>query len=135
MKTCGNILTIFIMVLLVPLSGCHNRQKGIAADQELIPREQMIKLLADVELTEAALKKQQVKLSHDSTKIIAQQSYDSLYAWYGVSHEQFQENLRYYQQDMEDFQVMMDSVIITLSRHKDSIPIFIKLQDTTKVKQ
>lgn len=134
MRTCGNILTIFIIVLLVSLSGCTNRQKSIAADQKLIPREQMIKLLADVELTEAALKKQQVKLSRDSIKIVAQQSYDSLYACYGVTHDQFQENLRYYQEDMGDFQVMMDSVIITLSRHKDSIPIFLKLQDTTKVK-
>lgn len=134
MKTCGNILTIFIMVLLVSLSGCNNRQKGIADGQKQIPREQMIKLLADVEVTEAALKKQQVKLSRDSIKVVAQHSYDSLYAWYGISHEQFQENLRYYQQDMEDFQVMLDSVIISLSRRKDSIPIFIKLQDTAKVK-
>lgn len=99
-----------------------------------MPREQLIHLMADIELTEAALKLKQVKMSRDSVKLFAEKCYDSLYQAYGVTPEQFRENLRYYQLDMEEFQAITDSVIINLTRRKDSVSNLSKTPDTLKTK-
>lgn len=127
-------LLLISLFLAVNLSGCRNGQQEIAAGYDKIPRDQMIRLMADVELTEAALKIKQVKMSRDSVKLFAAKCYDSLYQSYGVTPEQFRENLKYYQLDMEDFQAMTDSVIINLTRRKDSISNLSKTPDTLKTK-
>ncbi len=111
----------FLIIIAMSFSGCRSDKKSLPSGQKQIPRDQMIRLMADIELTESALKIKQVKMSRDSVKQFANFCYDSLYAYYGVSPEQFRENLRYYQGDMEDFQSMMDSVVVTLSRQRDSV--------------
>ncbi len=121
MRSGKGHISVVLLSLIVSLNSCKNDKKEFASGQQQIPREQMIRLMADIELTEAALKTKQVKLSRDSIKKIAAQSYDSLYSFYGVTPEQFKENLKYYQLDLEDFQAMSDSVIVTLTRHKDSV--------------
>lgn len=121
MRSAKGYISVVFLSLAVSLNSCQSDKKEFSSGQQQIPREQMIRLMADMELTEAALKTKQVKLSRDSIKKIAAQSYDSLYSFYGVTPEQFKENLKYYQLDLEDFQAMSDSVIITLTRHKDSV--------------
>jgi hypothetical protein len=122
------------MVLLASLAGCRKGQKEIADGVKKIPREQMIRMMADIELTEAALKLKQVKMSRDSVKQLAAKCYDSLYYFYGTTPEEFKENLRYYQLDMEGFQALSDSVIINLTRRKDSISNLPITPDTLKTK-
>lgn len=134
MNSSKNIFLLISLLLVLTLPGCRNGQKEIAAGLDMIPREQMIRMMADIELTEAALKIKQVKLSRDSVKLFAAKCYDSLYQYYGVTPEQFTENLKYYQLDMEDFQAMTDSVIINLTRRKDSLSNLSKTADTAKVK-
>ncbi len=134
MNSLKRTFLLISLLLAVNLTGCRNGQKEIAAGFDKIPREQMIRLMADVELTEAALKIKQVKISRDSVKLFAAKCYDSLYQSYGVTPEQFNENLKYYQLDMEDFQAITDSVIINLTRRKDSISNLSKKQDSIKSK-
>ncbi|MFH1119106.1 MAG: DUF4296 domain-containing protein [Bacteroidota bacterium] len=121
MKSGLNLLVFLFLIFGIVIQGCRDDHKSFASGQKQISREQMIRLMADFELTESALKMKQVKLSRDSVRLIAARCYDSLYAFYGISPEQFRENLRFYQSDMEDFQAMMDSVIVALTRHKDSV--------------
>ena len=129
------LLLLAVAGLLV--TGCKPGNTGFPEGQKQIPREQMVRLMADMELNEAALKLKQVRLSRDSVKKIARQSYDSLYVYYQVTPEQFKENLKYYQLDMDDFQEMLDEVIIELTQHKDSVSIQLKdvPSDTAKVKK
>lgn len=110
-----------LVIAALFVTGCSNNRRTLPSGQKQIPRDQMIRLMADLELTESALKIKQVKMSRDSVKQIATYCYDSLYAFYGVTPELFRENLRYYQGDMDDFQSMMDSVIVTITRHRDSV--------------
>lgn len=119
---------------MVALPGCRSRQKESTNREIEMSRGQLIHLMADIELTEAALKLKQVKMPRDSVKMFAEKCYDSLYQAYGVTPEQFRENLRYYQLDMEDFQSITDSVIINLTRRKDSISNLSKSADTAKTK-
>lgn len=109
-----------LLIVALCFTGCSSKRETLPSGQKQIPREQMIRLLADLQLTESALKIKQVKMSRDSVKQFANFCYDSLYAFYRVTPEQFRDNLRYYQGDMEDFQAMMDSVVVTLSRQRDS---------------
>ncbi len=134
MNPFNRIFPIFLLLLTVSLPSCRNGQKEIVAGFDKMPREKLIRLMADVELTEAALKLKQVKVSRDSIKLIAEKCYDSLYHFYGVTPEQFRENLKYYQLDMEEFQAITDSVIINLTRRKDSVSNLSKTPDTLKTK-
>jgi len=133
-RSFNRLFLVLTLLLTVSLPACREGQKKTAAGFDKIPREQLIRLMADVELTEAALKLKQVKMSRDSVKLIAEKCYDSLYHFYGVTPELFRENLRYYQLDMEEFQAITDSVIINLTRRKDSVSNLSKTLDTLKTK-
>jgi len=117
LKFSSLLLAFFIFLS----QGCNSGKKGSTMESEVIPREQMIRLMADMEITEAALKMKQVRNSRDSIKKIATISYDSLYISYRITPEQFKENLKLYQQDLEDYEAMVDEVIILLTQRKDSI--------------
>ncbi len=104
---------------LLLLAGCG--KKKVEQPQVVVPREEMISLMADMELTEAALRYRQGRLSHDSLKKITDRAFDSLYTWYRINPEVFKENLAYYQHNLDDFQKMLDEVILRLTREKDSI--------------
>ncbi len=114
----SRVLGIFVLFLLV---SCSNRNKLPDADVEVIPRDQMVRLMAEMELTEALLKNHQVKMSRDSVNLLSRKYYDSLYNKYGVTQAQFDGNLKYYQADIEEFLAITDSVIIYLTRRKDSV--------------
>lgn len=114
----AQVSAFFALFLLV---SCGNRSAQSDADLVVIPRDQMVRLMADMELTEALLKNHQVKMSRDSVNLLSKKYYDSLYNKYGVTQAQFDSNLKYYQSDIEDFLAMTDSVIINLTRRKDSV--------------
>lgn len=134
MRSPYSLILLFILLITVALPGCRSKQKEFTTREIEMSREKLIHLMADIELTEAALKLKQVKMPRDSVKMFAEKCYDSLYQAYGVTPEQFRENLRYYQLDMEDFQAITDSVIINLTRRKDSVSNLPKPMDTVKAK-
>ncbi len=115
------------------LFGCDSNGGTDLKDEQIIERSSMIQLLADIEITEAALKVRQLKLKRDSFNLIKKMSLDSLYIYYNTTPQLFKENLKYYQRDMEDYQKMIDEKIELLSRKKDSISIEPSLLDTTKI--
>ena len=114
----------FVLILLLApgiyLSGCQ-REATTASGEKVIPREQMISLMTDMELTEATLKMRQSSLSTDSIKSLTVKSFDTLYAWHTTTPAQFKLSLAYYQEDLEDFEKMIDEVILNLTRERDSI--------------
>lgn len=90
--------------------------------------------MADMDITDAALKLRQLGLSHDSIRKLSEKAFDSLYIYYGTTPEVFKENIKFYQRDMEEYQKMMDEKLELLSRKKDSINVAIEPVkiDTTK---
>lgn len=111
---------LFCIFMLAALFGCrqsvNNSDSGV-----IIPRETMIHVMADVELTEAALRNQQTRISRDSLEKIKTRSYDSLYLFYSITPEQFNQNLAHYQNDLADFENMLDEVMLSLTKDKDSL--------------
>lgn len=134
MKNNPGLSVFFLVLSLVLFSGCGNDSitKEKIDPARIIPREKMIRLMADMNLTESMLKLKQNKLARDSVKKIAAQTYDSLYLYYGITPRQFDENMEYYQENMDDFQAMIDSVLVVLTKQKDSIANQKNLPDTLK---
>ena len=106
---------------IICLSGCSRGDNPRPKDDRFIVEEKMVRILADLEITEAALKMHQTKISNDSMTILAKRAYDSLFYYYDITPDQFKENLFYYQQDLENYQKMMDEKINILTRKRDSI--------------
>lgn len=121
-------------IALVTMLSCNNKGSGGTKPAQIIDRETMIMLMADMDITDAALKVRQKGLSHDSINKIADQVYDSLYLYYKTTPEIFKQNIRYYQSDMADFEKMVDDKITLLSKKKDSIMLAPEKLDTTKYK-
>ncbi len=106
--------------MLVALLGC--KPSGNKTDSgDIIPRETMIQVMADVELTEAAMRYQQTRISRDSLEKIKTRSFDSLYLFYKLTPTKFNQNLVYYQNDLADFEQMLDEVMLSLTKDKDSL--------------
>ncbi len=106
---------------IISLSGCENNSAQRPKDEDLIKEETMIRLLADIEITEAALKVLQGKISTDSVQMIARKSYDSLLLHYNVTADQFKLNLRYYQENHDGYKEMLEEKTSILTIKKDSI--------------
>ncbi|PKP49433.1 MAG: hypothetical protein CVT94_05030 [Bacteroidetes bacterium HGW-Bacteroidetes-11] len=109
-----------LIILLTTGIGC-NRSAKHADGTEVIPRDQMVKIMTDVEMTEASLRFLQSKVNKDSLDKIAHQSFDSLYVFYNITPVQFKRNLEIYQKDLADFEKMMDEVMLAITKAKDSL--------------
>lgn len=123
------IVPAFLLVMCV---SCDDNGKKQIKPKTVIDRETMIMLLADMDITDAALKSRQIGISHDSIRKISAMAYDSLYLYYKITPEIFRENMRYYQRDMEDYQKMIDEKITLLTRRKDSLTIEPEKLDTSE---
>jgi hypothetical protein len=107
-------------VSVFAISSCRGKAK-IEGDEVLIPKQEMILLMSDIELAEAVLRYKQGKISRDSLNKLSAMTFDSVYAWHQVTPARFKANLAYYQKDLAGFEKMLDEVILLLTRAKDSV--------------
>ena len=111
---------LLLVIMLLSLWGCKPSDRKTRPDN-LIPRDVMISLMSDVEVVEARLRFQQTRITQDSLNKIKTKNYDSLYMFYKVTPDQFKQNLSYYQGDLENFERMMDEIILSITRSRDSV--------------
>lgn len=116
------ILIISNLLILTILSCNTDRDNNIESTR-IVQKDTMINLMADLEIVESAIKLQQAKIQKDSLDKLSNMAFDSLYAFYKITPEQFKYNLAYYQRNMSNYQEMLDNMIIVLSRKKDSITV------------
>lgn len=110
---------LLLVFMLISLLGC--KTGGKAGPDGLIPRGKMIDIMADVEVVEAQLRFQQTRITNDSLQKVKIQSYDSLYMFYKVTPDQFSQSLKYYQEDLVNFEGMIDEVILSITKDRDSV--------------
>ena len=91
---------------------------GLAQDS-IIPREQMVKLLTDVHLLEAILQHERNQKKDIGRQTIA--GYNNLFSRYGVSGKRFRLNLLYYQSDRQEFLKMYDEVFRDLEARQKKL--------------
>lgn len=125
--------SFLILLLLSATMSCKESGNIELPQDEMIDRQKMIQLLADMEITEAALRMKQSKIGRDSLESISNRAYDSLYLYYKVTPEMFYKNLKYYQNNMETYEAMMEEKITLLSKKKDSISMEKRDSDTLSI--
>jgi hypothetical protein len=111
---------LFVAILLFPACRHNARMHlppGLTADS-VITEKEMIGMLVDVHLLEAAL---QVSLrKNENTDRMKRFYYHALYTQHHMSEDRFRKNIAYYQQDPENFSRMYEDVIkIIESRNPD----------------
>lgn len=77
--------------------------------------------MADIEITETALRAKQANYSRDSLLILSRNSFDSIYRYYGTTPQLFRENMLAYQSNLDDYQKMLEEKLQILIKIKDSI--------------
>jgi hypothetical protein len=107
----------FLWFLLIPaLFACKNQQSPSGSDRQkpdsLISRRQMVRILTDVHLTEAAISF--LKTKGNAPKNLSEDYYSALFSKYKISRKNFESNFDYYKRDQEDLIKIYEEVIKNL---------------------
>jgi len=111
----------FFWFLIIPaLFACKKQQSPTGSDTQkpdsLISRRQMVRILTDVHLTEAAVSF--IKTRGDASKNLSEDYYTVVFSKYKISRKNFESNFDYYKRDQEDLIKMYEEVIDNLERLK-----------------
>lgn len=116
MKCVKNILILFLVLLL----SCSEKTEGVSIPKDIIQKEAMAELLADVQYIEAA----------DAKKIIGIKSREEVYLYYKetfdqheTTQEQFEKSLSFYESHPLILQEIYEDVITILSERKAQIQL------------
>ena len=86
---------------------------GSLISDSIIPRDEMIKVLADVHLIEATLVLQRNR--GENIPLLTQKYYQWLNRKYHMSQHRFRDNLNYYKMNPGNFSKMYEEVVINLT--------------------
>jgi len=111
----------FLWVLFIAaLFACTKQQSPSGSDLQkpdsLISRMQMVRILTDVHLTEAAVSN--IKTRGDAPKNLSEDYYTALFSKYKISRKNFESNFDYYKRDQEDLIKIYEEVIKNLETLK-----------------
>ena len=102
----------FPILLIFLLFGCHpNNKKNKTAN--VIPKQEMIKILVDVELAEAAISYKQGK--NGPPEFYANYYYKAVFQKHHITKQQFDESLNYYAQKNDELSDIFTQVTNNLS--------------------
>jgi hypothetical protein len=101
------LLTILFMIAGCKRSGVKDLPPGLVNDS-IIPRSEMINILADVHIVEATL--QVLRNKNIDPSPLENFYYSKLFSRYKVSKGKFELNLNYYEMDPENLRKMYEEV-------------------------
>lgn len=114
---------IGIVFILSVLIGCSKKEVEIPDD--VIPRDTMIVVLAEIHLAEATIQVLNVDLN-DSTKIASFGLYRHIFSKHKITQELFKKSFDFYRSEPAYFHAMYDEVITYLSEEQaknSSLPL------------
>ena len=113
-----NSSSYIIFLVFVILSGCTTdiSEKRGNPPPDLIPRNEIVDVIADMHLYDAVMKEKQKK--HRDVQKSKYYLYQTVMDKYHITREQFESSLTYYQQDLDEYNKIYDDVIEKLSKMK-----------------
>ena len=119
---------VWFSLLFVLVTACGNKNKSFMPER-LLTEQEMIDVLTDVQIIEADINYQKNQErdqnEEDSVKIVpkdyfkmSREYYDQLFAHYGLTDSIFMQNMRYYTEQPEMLERIMDSVVQRLTKEK-----------------
>lgn len=108
------LLSILLLSIIL-LSACHYQNEEMD-ENKYIPREKMILILADIQITEAYL--EEVKKTGKRVRDTSLLYYEKVFKKHQISPLAFEESLLWYKKDFEDLDLLYTEVITRLSELK-----------------
>ena len=114
---------LFYLLVFLLLLGCTRHPESMETDNQisadsLIPREQMVRITADVHVVEAALLNK--KYDRKNKRTLAAHYYKALFSKYRISELRYRQNIDRLQKDTRDFMEFYKEVIAELDVRIDS---------------
>jgi hypothetical protein len=106
------LLLLFATLLLASCYTTHDKSQ-VPKPDDLIVRDTLIHLLAEIELIESAIRDKQ-NLGHEIDDL-NEAFYATVFKKYNVSREQFNRSMDYYKQNLEEMDDIYEDVISRLS--------------------
>jgi hypothetical protein len=105
---------LFLAALLLA-TACYNTHEANIKPppEDLIHRDTIVNILADVEIAESALRQKQ-NYGHEITGV-KENYYHAIFSKYKVSRARFDSSMAYYKQDLETMNGIYEDVISRLS--------------------
>ena len=116
-------------MLMLFLTGCHSGSRnsgpgtiraGRKVPSGILTHDEMVKVLVDVHLAEAALFQQQGK--GKDVKVYSKYYYDAIFREHKITRKQFDESLKYYQDHLKEFESVYQDVLTALSKKQSRPP-------------
>jgi len=105
----------FLFAALLWLSSCYSthEEDKISAPVNLIEKENIILIIADIEIAESALRQKQ-NFGHE-TDYLKESYYHAIFTEHEVTRAQYDSSMAYYRQDLEAMDEIYEEVITRLS--------------------
>ncbi len=115
------LLLLFMITAWLFMPSCYDvyEEAEVEKPENLINIDSMVVILADVEVTESALRQKQ-NMGHEITDL-EEQYYQSVFRKHQVTRGQFDSSLAYYKQDMAVMNKIYEDVITRLSLMESKI--------------
>ena len=113
-------------MFFVLVSACGHEDKGFMPDR-LLTKQEMMAILADVQIIEADLNRQKNQEREHKDSIphkpvdyvkLSRIYYDQLFEHYGINDSIFSQNMKYYALHPDDLEIILDSVEQRLLREQ-----------------
>jgi ABC-type Zn uptake system ZnuABC Zn-binding protein ZnuA len=113
-----------LFIVLISIFSCNNdkkaeEQSALVRPKNIITKQQMIDILVDCNLAEAATTYKQ-KQGKD-IKYYSSHYYNLIFKKYNISKEDFEKNLAFYSQNIEDIDEIYTEVINRLSKKQSQV--------------
>jgi len=109
------IKLLFLSTCLLLISSCYTTHDDtrVSKPDNLIEKDKIVLILADVEVAESALRQKQ-NLGHEIGDT-REAYYHAIFTQYEVSREQFDSSMAYYKRDLETINDIYEDVLTRLS--------------------
>ncbi len=124
----ASVKRFFCLFLFLSLFGCRTEDKDLPPN--MIPRAQMVQILADIHTAEAQIEGQIIY--PDTAQMTFNYSQEQILVRHGVTKEQFRDTYRYYITHVKSMDKLYEIIIDTLSVRESKAKAAAGVTDTLR---
>jgi len=108
-----------IVIFVLLMAACSSKDKKVHIPATIIPQEQMVQVLVDFHLAEAAI--QRAKQDGRDVNMISNFYYASLLKKHHITRKKFNESLLFYSNNLKELENIYKDVVTELSKTQSKI--------------
>lgn len=108
------VKTWFVLFVLLYVISCGKKKKEFVVPDGIIKKEEMVKVLADIHITEATINLRNVSSTNAAS--LNASLYKSVFVKHKISKEEFEKSYAFYSSNTELLNAVYDNVITELTK-------------------